>query len=424
MATSRFVSRLIGAAERLRALLGPQTVDPPVPSDTPQAAERQGKPTQDRPEGCLMWLHAATPSETGASLALAQELARLRAEPIHTLITTNRNGSLIPAIAKGAVHQLAPSENTESVRRFLAHWKPDVGVFLGPPDRPILISQAKESGTLLFLAASERGDASEKPRLPNLSVSLLGNFRVCLAASAADAQVYRRDAPGKGWVEIIGPLSDTSHAIHCNEGERDTLARLLGGRPVWLAAQVTADEIVASELAQRRALQAAHRLLLIIVPRNPDDGPAIAETLEGQGWHTSLRSAGGEPAENVQIHIADTIDEMGLWYRLAPITFIGGSLTATSEPSDPFEPAALGSVVVHGPNLGRSESRFTRLADAGANYPIMSATDLGAAILTLLAPDRAAKLAHAGWSATTESAPVVERLAQLMDEALDERDVA
>jgi 3-deoxy-D-manno-octulosonic-acid transferase len=385
----------------------------------PSSAGRLGQASQPRPAGCLLWAHARTSGELGAVVAVAQELSRLRGETINILATTLDNAPLFPAVADTVLHELVPGETSGSVSRFLDHWQPDMGLVVGLPDRPNLISAAQDRGIPLFLAASNRDAIGAQRRIGHLSASLLGKFQACLAASAADGEVLKRHLDEGTRVEVTGPLSDTIHALPCHESERDTLARLLGGRPVWLAAHVTESEVAAVEAAQRKAFRAAHRLLLILVPRDAALGPKIAGSLETMGWHVALRSAGGEPDENIQVYVADTEDEMGLWYRLAPITFVGGTLEKGAQPSDPYQPAALGSAVLHGPNVGPAPARFRRLAEAGASVSVESENNLGTVVQTLLSPDKTAMLAHAGWMATTESAHVVERLAELMDSALD-----
>ena len=144
--------------------------------------------------------------------------------------------------------------------------------------------------------------------------------------------------------------------------------------------------------------------------------------LRDKGWEVGQSSAGQNAEEAIQILVADGGDEHGLWYRLAPITFIGGTIDPTARPSDPYAPATLGSAVLHGPNLGASPARFQRLAEAGACLRVESADQLGAAVQRLLAPDKAAELAQAGWKVTTESAHVIERLVELINETLDDRE--
>jgi len=361
-------------------------------------------------------MHAHDAADTGAITALCQEIARLRGEPVYGLVTSVENA---PTVASVAIHQLVPGETSGSVGRFFDHWAPDIAIVIGPPERPLLIAEAAARGIPLFLAASRRGQIAPDGRLSLLAASLLEHFSKFLASSATEAQAISSGSVEQDRVTVTGPLSDTVLALPCNQAELDDLGNTLAGRPVWLAAHVIPSEIAAVEAAQRRTIRAAHRLLLIVVPRIPENGAEVSAALEAQGWRTALRSKGEEPDENVQVYVADTEDEVGLWYRLAPITFLGGTFDVEEKASDPFEPASLGSAVVHGPDIGNNSHRFARLKKANATVEVASPDELGDTIFNLLAPDKAAILAHAGWSVTSESAHVVESLAEMIDAELD-----
>lgn len=406
------MSRITATAKRIKELSFLKS----AAADAPQSSERLGKPTAERPEGCVLWLAAKNAADAGGVVSLAKELTFLREDTVHCLVTTETEASLVPSVAENVIHQLTPVETKGSIERFLDHWQPDVAVFLGDVDAPKLVDAASARGVPLFLTASERGKVRKFP-------GYLAKFQTCLAGSAAEARVLRKDlgdAPDK--VEITGPFTDTVHAMSCNEAECDDLAKLLGGRPVWLAAGVQPGELPMIETANRRAFRAAHRMLLILVPANLDDVADMRADLDAGGWRTALRSEGGEPDPDIQVYIADTEDELGLWYRLAPTCFMGGSFTPGAAVTDPYDAAALGSAVLHGPHLGDVVPRFDRLTQAGGCMDVTDGDTLGEAVQTLLAPDRAASLAQAGWSVTTESAGMVERLAELIDVALEQRD--
>jgi len=418
MTGPRLVSRMLYAAGRLRDLARGK----PPPADGQRGAERLGRPSRARPQGCLLWTHARLPSEAGAALAVAQELAKLRGEPVHTLITTAEDGPLPASVAAAALHQLAPGETSGSVQRFLGHWRPDLALYIDAPDRPRLIAAARAAKIPLFLADSRRSTPRSRQRMSYLSASLLENFDALFTASAAEADVLRRHLGNDTRIEVTGPLTDTAYALPCDEDRHHGLTQLLAGRPVWLAARISPRELDAVEAAHRQAFRSAHRLLLVIALRDPADGAEIAASLADRNWHVARDSEGGTADPDTQILLADEGDDLGLWYRLAPIALIGGTLAGEDPAADPYEAAALGSAVVHGPHLGTAPARFQRLREAGASYALASEAELGEAIVALLAPDRAASLAHAAWSVMTQSAPVIERLAEAMDRALDSRE--
>lgn len=382
--------------------------------------EALGQTQVARPSGTLIWIMTETADAAGPGPALAKALReRLDAE-VQILSTPLDETPLVDSVEDEVIHQFAPGDTEGTITRFLTHWKPDFGIVIGYPARPHLFSRANKVGIPLFHATSTRGATPSTRRLP----SYLGMFDTCFAASASEANILRSHLRGKDTrVEIAGPLADTVYALPCNEAECDELAAVLGGRPVWLAAEVTSAEIDIVEAAHRKAFRYAHRLLLILVPRVEDDAATIASKLEALGWRVGLRSNLDEPDPEIQIYIADTQEELGLWYRLAPTSFIGGSLTPGARPTDPFHAAALGSAVLHGPELGRNPARFTALDTHGASFKVTGDEDLAEAIITLLAPDKAASLAQAGWSVTTESANVVERIAEVLEERILDMEV-
>jgi 3-deoxy-D-manno-octulosonic-acid transferase len=360
---------------------------------------------------------AETAAEAGPAPAIAQDLSRRLGEPVHTLVTTVRDEALCPGVAAQAIHQIAPVETGGSIQRFLDHWRPDFGVVVGTPARPKLIGAAAQRGIPLFHAFADR---KPEARLPGY----LDAFHTCLAPSAAVANALRSHFKSDYGpvVEIAGPLSDTVYALPCNASDADDIAARLGGRPVWLAAEVLPGEIPMVESAHRKAYRSAHRLLLVVVPRSSGDGAAAAAQFEAAGWQVGLRSALAEPEPDIQVYVADSEGELGLWYRLAPVSFMGGTFQPAGVPADPYAPAALGSAVLHGPFTGDSPWRYERLDGQNASVLVRNAVDLGEAIIALLAPDKAASLAQGGWAATTESAHVVERLAEIMEEIVDARE--
>ena len=344
---------------------------------------------------------------------------------MHALVTTPDDTPLIPSVGQVVIHQVVPGETQGSLKRFFDHWHPELCVILGIPDRPKLIKEAAARDILLYLATAERGTITDVRRLAYTPGNLLARFKTCFAASTAEAGVLERHLDGAPLnIEILGPLSDTIHALPCNDAECDALAAEMASRPIWLAAEVTLAELEHIEAAHRKAFSAAHRLMLILAPRFLDDAAEIATTLEGQGWSTALRSQGTKLDLDTQILIADVPGEMGLWYRLAPTTFVGGTFDPDAAPSDPYDPAALGSAVLHGPETGSTPARFVKLAHANASLLVRDAEELGMAIRSLLSPDKAAELAQAGWATTTESAAVVERMVELMDMHLDDQQAA
>ena len=189
------------------------------------------------------------------------------------------------------------------------------------------------------------------------------------------------------------------------------MAAALNTRPVWLAAGVPEAEEAAVIAAHRAALRLAHRLLLILVPENPDRAATLAAQMEeAEGWTVAQRAREEEPDAETAVYLPDSTQEYGLWYRLAPVTFVGGSLGGQGAIRNPMEAAALGSAIIYGPRAGGFGAAFGRLGAARAARAVGSAADLAEALAEVLAPDRAARLAQAAWTVASDGAEVTDRV--------------
>lgn len=369
-----------------------------------------------RPAGRVIWLHAPN----GESARVMQELARrLVAEDGHPILLTCPD-PLPPR--DGVIIEIPPADTLAEVRAFLDHWLPDIAVLAEGELRPALLNLATERRIPLLMVAAR------KPYLlrerdgwyPGLMRGLLAQFQHVLAVDEPSARGFRKAGATANAVEVAGRMEEESAVLPCLEAERDALARQLATRPVWLAAALDEAEEAAIIAAHRAALRLAHRLLLIIVPQDATRAATLATRIEtDEGWTVAQRNHDEEPDAETEVFIADA-QEFGLWYRLAPITFMGGSLYGSGCNRDPLEPAALGSAIVYGPRPGSYGSTFGRLGAARAARAIGTQSDLAEALGDLLSPDRAARLAQAAWTVASDGAEVTEKVIHLIRHQLGE----
>ncbi len=191
---------------------------------------------------------------------------------------------------------------------------------------------------------------------------------------------------------------------------------------MWLAARLRAAEVNDILRAHRRAVRMAHRLLLIIVPHDEAEAPAIARAVEAEQMRCANWDAGETLDDNTMVLMAEGPEELGMWYRLAPLAFLGGSLVAGHGGHDPMEAAALGTAILYGPNVGGHLAGYTRLVEAGAARIVRDADSLASALTNLTAPDQAAAMAHAGWDVATASAALVDQVVNEICEELDRKE--
>ncbi|MBP9181516.1 MAG: 3-deoxy-D-manno-octulosonic acid transferase [Fuscovulum sp.] len=368
-----------------------------------------------RPPGPLVWLHAPAAAQARGLTELAR---RLWAEDgVHSLVTCPEP---LP-LPEGALQQPPPGDGAAEARAFLDHWRPGAAVFGEGELRPGLIREAA-ARRLPLMMADARAPRLPRPRdawIPGVVRGALAAFSWIGAMDEPAAQAFRRAGAAAAAVSVTGRLEEPSTTLACNEAERASLATTFATRPVWFAAALPEAEEAAVFAAHRAVLQHSHRLLLILLPQHPDQAAAAAQRAEAQGWDVALRSAEEEPAPQTEVYLVDNPAEIGLWYRLAPVSFLGGSLSGTGCIRDPMEAAALGSAILHGPRPGLHGTAFGRLGAARAARAVSSTQDLTDALGDLLAPDRAARLAQAAWTVVSDGAEATEALLSRLRRALE-----
>ncbi|MGC1429054.1 MAG: glycosyltransferase N-terminal domain-containing protein [Albidovulum sp.] len=387
----------------------------------------EAHPRRDpRPEGRLIWVHAGQGSAIASLAQLAQKLAHER-PGIHLLVTADGAARPeLPGFPDCAKADVLPPDRTASVRSFLDHWRPDLVILTGSSLPPALIVETHARAVPLVLA-DVRVPAAALARWRwrrSMAAALLSRFARILAQDADSARRLKWLARNTAAVEVSGQIEETTEPLIGNEAERAALADLLQTRPVWLAVACPQAEEEMVLAAHTSAIRLAHRILLILVPADPASAPALADRIAREGWVTALRTRDEEPDPNVQVFVADSEGELGLWYRLAPVTYMGGTLVEGAAGRNPFEPAALGSAILHGPHAGPYPDAYDRLDEANAARRVETPAALAEAVADLIAPDKAATLAHNAWATSSGGAEVAERVMQVIIETLDAAPVA
>ena len=396
-----------------------------------------------RPEGPLLWLHACnTKLDMRALSVLIRRVAEDGPRP-HVLLTGQ--AGTVPRDEPRLSAVLPPPDTPQDAAAFLDRWRPDAAIWSGAPDRPHLLDATARRGTPLILA-NATGQSARGGRAGRRDRQMLQRFHRVLARDGAAGAALARLGVAAPRLEVAGVLREAAIALPCDEDERAQFAALLKARPVWFAARVPPAELDRVVNAHVGAARMAHRLLLILQPADPNCGPALAQTLRKGGCRVALRSDGDLPGEETSIYIADRacdddasgresfaergfaaegfaeegFAEEGLWFRLAPVTLLGGTLRGPGPAFDVNLPAALGSAVVAGPRSGgRWGAVLHRFVAEGAARRIGHPDALANAVSDLLAPDKAAALAHNAWALASDGAETTDRLAELICDALD-----
>jgi len=378
-------------------------------------AERRGVDPTPRPEGRLVWLHAASVGETVSALPLVAALGR-QDPALHLLVTTGTvtAAALLQERLSGlglgirARHRFVPLDVPAWARRFLAHWRPDAAVFVESELWPNLIgaAAARDIPLALLNGRLSAGSRARWRLAPGLARRMLRSFRLIAARSEADAE--RLEALGAAAVETPGDLKLAAPPLPVDEAERARLAALLGERPRWLAASTHAGEEAIAASVHRKLAGEFPGLLTIMAPRHPERGGEIAASLAELG--PKRRAAGQDPPAG-GVWVADTLGELGLLCRLAPVVFIGKSLAGRGG-QNPLEPARLGAAIAAGPHMENFTAAAARLEAAGALARVADGDALASWVAGMLRDSAAARAAGAaalGAAAANEDLP--DRLA-------------
>jgi 3-deoxy-D-manno-octulosonic-acid transferase len=324
--------------------------------------ERLGIASQLRPPGALVWVHGASVGECLAALPLIEAmLAHACCNVIMTSGTVTSAKVMSERLPVRALHQFVPIDTPAATARFLDYWRPQIGLFVDSDIWPNLVLGAKERGVRLALVNARMSQRSfDGWRLvPATAATLLAAFETCLAQDEEIAARFR--ALGAHDVRTIGSLKADAPALPADAEKLEVLRLAIGARPILLAAQTHPGEdetILPAHDALRRTIP---DLLTIIVPRHPERGGDIAMLCGTRNCR--LRSKGQNPATDTAVYIADTMGELGLFYRLASFAFIGGSLIRHGG-QNPLEPAKLGCAVLAGPHTFNFTSAYDAIFQA------------------------------------------------------------
>src|SRR3954454_7094770 len=318
--------------------------------DPERVDERRGMSEDIRPHGPLVWIHGASVAEV---LAPASLIERLRALEIRVLLTsgTVTSAAIVAKRFPGdIIHQYVPYDSPRYVDRFLDHWRPSLALFVESDLWPnlILSSAARRLPMVLINGRMSHRSFPRWRRLAGTISALLGRFDICLAQSDLDAERFA--ALGSRNVVTTGNLKLDVPAPPADAAKLERLMAVTRGRAIVLAASPHPGEENILLRAHQTLAGFFPSLLTIIVPRHPNRGEAIARSIPACGLRVTLRSREELPTGTTDIYVADTMGELGLFYRLAPIVFMGGSLIEHGG-QNPIEAVKLGASIVHGPHV-------------------------------------------------------------------------
>src|SRR5262245_36918744 len=363
--------------------------------------ERYGIASSPRPQGPVVWVHAASVGETVAVVPLIE---RILAFGINVVLTTGTVTSARVAderLGDRIIHQYVPLDLKPAVSHFLDHWQPDLAIIAESEIWPMTILELgarRVPQVLVNGRLSDRSFASWKKRA-YIAEALFENLAHVVAQSEVDGERFR--ALGAGPVTVSGNLKVDTDPPPADERALAELRAQIGGRKTWAAVSThDGEEAVAAEV--HRILKPRHKgLLTIIVPRHPDRADAIAEAFAAEGLVVARRGMGEAVTDRTDILLGDTIGEMGLYLRLTEIAFVGRSLTSEGG-QNPLEPAMLETAVLAGRNVQNFRDTYQRLIEGGGAKLVRDRDMLAGAVNFLLKNEQAREHMIAAGAATVD----------------------
>ncbi len=345
--------------------------------DANRIYERYGEPSRVRPAGELVWVHAASVGEATSVLPLIDELLARKTDRF-VLLTTGTVSSanlMLDRLPTGAFHQYVPIDTKEAVASFLNYWRPQVAIWMESEIWPNLINQTsiRDIPMMMLNARMTTSSFNMWRKTGGLAKKLIRKFSYIHAQSEVAAE--RLKYLGAENVEILGNLKFCSPPLPFRKEPFQVLRKMTANRKIWLAASTHKGEeafIAAAHIDMRSKVKG---LLTIIVPRHPDRGDEIMAKLNEAGFSVARRSAGEQITPQTEIYLADTIGELGIFYRLVDVVFVGGSLVKKGG-QNLLEAARLHCAIMHGPDMSNFEEIVKDMQENNAVIQVNDGSEL------------------------------------------------
>jgi len=384
--------------------------------DPARFEERLGHASIPRPQGKVLWMHCASVGESLSVLALIDRI--LADHPGWSVLMTT--GTVTSAklmterLPQGAVHQYVPVDRVSYVRRFLQHWRPDLALWVESEFWPNLVIETQAQDVPMIVLNGRMSEKSFKGWQKNSAMieRLLSAFTLVLAQSKKDGERFH--TLGAKNVDTVGNLKFAAKPLPVAEAALAELQNIVGTRPVWLAASThNGEEAICGHV--HTMLKTRHsRVLTIIAPRHPERGATVTAELQAQGLNVARRASGDTISDKTDIYVADTLGELGLFYRLSRIVFMGKTL-AGGGGQNPIEPSALSCALIFGKDMSNFQDISSTLIEAGAARWAHDETELYSAVETLMSDEKACKnAATSAFTTARAEADVLERVGRAL----------
>ncbi|MEB3702825.1 3-deoxy-D-manno-octulosonic acid transferase [Candidatus Bealeia paramacronuclearis] len=330
----------------------------------------------------LIWVHAVSVGEAASTLPLLKALHEEcpQAQLLLTTGTVTSAKVMEGRLPDCVMHQYAPLDLPQVVTRFLEVWEPDLSIGVESELWPNTLTLTQERGipTLILNAKLSKRSYQRWKMLPSLISPMLEKMALVGAQTIEDQQRFQD--LGAPFVEVMPNLKLLGEPLLYEEKALQKLETEIQGRPHWCAANIHPGEDEVMITAHKKLKDTYPQLLTILVPRHPERASEMRVRAEGEGFRCAQRSLGEKLMPETDIYLADTFGEMGLFYKLSNLSFVGATLISKGG-HNPLEAAQLGSYVIHGPHTFSNPALFQFLKNEGCAEEIQNVEELVSTIL-------------------------------------------
>ncbi len=391
-----------------------------VPARLP---EKYGTYTSAPTHPKVLWFHALSVGESFALLPLIERA--LSDRPDAEAVLTTSTASSVEALAKANLpdrcrHILLPIDTARATRAFLDHWRPDLAAFAELDFWPRLMVETRLRNIPMVLVNSRVPDSNfeRRKKLGGLTRDVVRFFDRLLVQDSLSRDRFVALGADPKTVEVVGALKAAARPLAADPAELSHLQTVFGTRPVWCAAATEGREHAAMIAAHTLVSAVLQNPLLILAPRFKEDAAEAQEMAQNAFDHVARRSADEPLTAKTQVYIADTFGEMGLWYRLAPVSFVGHSLSDGLDGKNPFEAAALGSAILSGPHMSYFSESYDALIAEGACQIVNDAQGIAQAVVALQDDTRRAAMLEGAARVVETRRAVLTRTWEVLKDAL------
>ena len=332
-------------------------------------SQRFGSTNKNRPQGTLIWIHAASVGESMVALTLIEGINSIL-PTVNILVTSGTISSasiLKKKLPTNAIHQFLPLDNIIFVRKFLKSWQPILGIFIESELWPCLvIESSKVCKLLLFNARISDRSFKSWGKFKSFFQLIMSHFSEIIVQSSVDLEKFRQLGISKAI--NLGNIKFSNKKLEVDQSKfSELLNHLIDKTIIVIASTHVEDEQVFFKIIKPiKALYPA--CYFILIPRHPERRNEINKMSQQLNLTVNFRSELDLPVLSDDLYIVDKLGEVGLFYNLAYISFVGGSFKRGGH--NVLEPAHFGNLIVFGPDMSNFRTIASEMIESNAAIQI------------------------------------------------------